>query len=347
MSDNPYNMDSSSFDADKYLNKLLKESSLQEIMDAEASIVKNVKNLHSDMQTLVYENYNKFISATDTIRKMKTDFNEMENEMNLLAAKMSSISTISETITGTLQDTRSQLTRLSGKHSLLKRLQFLSSLPTNLKKLIDAENYAQAITDYNYALNFLQQYGSQPSFKGIQEDIDSIIGGLKAKLKSDFQTTTTAQSLTEIGELLLQLGEKPSELAKDMLQSATRRLNEQIVMLQDQTSYPMDIDFIEFIDLGIDGFLQDLTLFVSAYHDMFLTGSKHLEQEADDFTERARDDLNVFVTKNMEKYLNLVQDRVEAETGQGDSQILLRALDRLHRRLSAMKNLCKDVDMTK
>lgn len=39
-------------------------------MDHEAEIIKNTQVLHSDMQTLVYENYNKFISATDTIRKV-------------------------------------------------------------------------------------------------------------------------------------------------------------------------------------------------------------------------------------------------------------------------------------
>lgn len=39
-------------------------------MDQEAEIVKDTQTLHSDMQTLVYENYNKFISATDTIKKV-------------------------------------------------------------------------------------------------------------------------------------------------------------------------------------------------------------------------------------------------------------------------------------
>lgn len=39
-------------------------------MDHETEIIKNTQILHSDMQTLVYENYNKFISATDTIRKV-------------------------------------------------------------------------------------------------------------------------------------------------------------------------------------------------------------------------------------------------------------------------------------
>lgn len=39
-------------------------------MDHETEVIKDTKTLHSDMQTLVYENYNKFISATDTIKKV-------------------------------------------------------------------------------------------------------------------------------------------------------------------------------------------------------------------------------------------------------------------------------------
>lgn len=43
---------------------------MKQIMDHENEIVKDTQTLHSDMQTLVYENYNKFISATDTIKKV-------------------------------------------------------------------------------------------------------------------------------------------------------------------------------------------------------------------------------------------------------------------------------------
>lgn len=41
-----------------------KECSLTELMDQESCMVKQIRSLDSDMQTLVYENYNKFISAT-------------------------------------------------------------------------------------------------------------------------------------------------------------------------------------------------------------------------------------------------------------------------------------------
>lgn len=311
-------------------------------MDTESSIVKDTQILHSEMQTLVYENYNKFITATETIRKMKTDFKEMESEMAQLNENMSSITSFSDQITGTLQETRSQLTKLSEKHSLLKRLSAISSLPKKLNTLVQENNYAQAVQDYKHAQKVLQQYGNQPSFKGIQEDCNVIIEDLKKRLKDDFQQTgkKTAQ-LTETGELLLQLDEKPSELSKEMLQFATQRLHEQLIQLQDQT----DRDMIEFIDSCIEGFLNDLTLVTSSFYEMFVM--KHYDTEDDSFQEMSRCNLNDFVNKNMNEFLTLVQDRVESETGHADSQILLRALDRLHRRLCAMRNLGRGIEIPK
>lgn len=44
--------------------QLRRECSLGELMDHETCMVKQIRSLDSDMQTLVYENYNKFISAT-------------------------------------------------------------------------------------------------------------------------------------------------------------------------------------------------------------------------------------------------------------------------------------------
>ena len=54
-----------------------------------------LQGLDSDMQTLVYENYNKFIAATETIRKMRVDFRGMEEEMEQLANSMTNITSFS------------------------------------------------------------------------------------------------------------------------------------------------------------------------------------------------------------------------------------------------------------
>lgn len=326
-----------------HIRCICQEMTLKEIMDTEACVVKETQTLHSDMQTLVYENYNKFISATDTIRKMKTDFLQMETEMNLLQANMDAITSSSGQINDTLKDTRQQLCKLSGKYSLLQKLQFLSRLPAKLKTLIQEKNYAQAVQDYGNAQKVLQNYGDHPSFQGIREDCLDMVNQMKEDLRQEFQMSgQSAESLTRCGELLLHLGERPSHLSKTMLTNANQRLYEQIVMLQDQT----DRDILEFIDLGIDGFLNDLNLVVSSYTEMFLF-KDYLDTEADDFQETCRTDLDAFISGNMLKYLSLIEERVEAETGKSDSQVLLRALDRLHRRLTAMKNLNKSLDMAK
>ena len=42
---------------------------LDELLQRHVAWSAEIKNLDSDMQMLVYENYNKFIRATDTIRR--------------------------------------------------------------------------------------------------------------------------------------------------------------------------------------------------------------------------------------------------------------------------------------
>lgn len=54
-----------------FFRQLLKECTLTDLMDKEQEIYKQIQALDGEMQTLVYENYNKFISATDTIRKVR------------------------------------------------------------------------------------------------------------------------------------------------------------------------------------------------------------------------------------------------------------------------------------
>lgn len=65
-----------------------------------------MKKLDSDMQMLVYENYNKFISATDTIRKMAQNVEGMEAEMADLGSSVDRISESSAKVNAALEGER-------------------------------------------------------------------------------------------------------------------------------------------------------------------------------------------------------------------------------------------------
>jgi hypothetical protein len=77
-------MDSPAFNADKHIAQMLKSFTLEKMMSEHHNMAREIKNLDSDMQQLVYENYNKFIAATDTIRTMKTNVDGMGGDMERL-----------------------------------------------------------------------------------------------------------------------------------------------------------------------------------------------------------------------------------------------------------------------
>lgn len=74
--------------------------------------VREVKKLDSDMQMLVYENYNKFISATDTIRKMAQNVEGMETEMTDLKRSMDRIADSSATVNASLEGMQERETKI-------------------------------------------------------------------------------------------------------------------------------------------------------------------------------------------------------------------------------------------
>uniref|UniRef100_A0A8B9HRM2 Vacuolar protein sorting-associated protein 51 homolog n=1 Tax=Astyanax mexicanus TaxID=7994 RepID=A0A8B9HRM2_ASTMX len=365
----PCDINGAHFDPEIYLNKLRKECSLAELMDQESCMVKQIRSLDSDMQTLVYENYNKFISATDTIRKMKNDFKKMEDEMDCLSTNMSAITEFSARISGTLQDQHTQITKLSGVHTLLRKLQFLFELPARLNKCLELQAYAQAVSSHRRARCVLQQYSHMPSFRGIQDDCHAIMERLAHQLRQKFRDGgTSAKELSECVELLLQLEEPAEELCDKFLSHAQTRLEEDLrsleAELKDSTvtnvsgdsarnpSSPSETlmsihlispasraDILEFIDRGCNEFVSNLCLVIASYQELFINRPQEGNLAFKNIPQMANSKLHLFVDSLASKYFSLVERRIQEEKGVGDNSLLVRALDRFHRRLQAVSKL--------
>uniref|UniRef100_A0A096MDB4 Vacuolar protein sorting-associated protein 51 homolog n=1 Tax=Poecilia formosa TaxID=48698 RepID=A0A096MDB4_POEFO len=330
----PCDINGPHFDPELYLNKLRRECSLSELMDHETCMVKQIRSLDSDMQTLVYENYNKFISATDTIRKMKNDFKKMEDEMDCLSANMAAITDFSASISGTLQDQHAQITKLSGVHTLLRKLQFLFELPARLNKCLELQAYAQAVSSHRRARCVLQQYSHLPSFKGIQDDCNAIMEKLAQELRQKFRDGgTSAKDLSECVELLLQLDEPAEELCDKFLSHAGSRLELDLQGLEAEIKPypPTPADILEFIDRGCNEFVSSLCLVITSYQELFVNHAQTGEM--------ANGKLQAFVDDLAARYFSLVERRIQEEKGVGDNSLLVRALDRFHRRLQAVAKL--------
>jgi hypothetical protein len=77
-------LDSPHFDVSSYTSNVLKSEGVVELLNTDNSLVAgifviehkvtrvDIRRLDSSMKTLVYENYNKFIHATETVRQVST-----------------------------------------------------------------------------------------------------------------------------------------------------------------------------------------------------------------------------------------------------------------------------------
>ncbi|KAG0055173.1 Vacuolar protein sorting-associated protein 51 [Linnemannia elongata] len=225
----PYDLDSHAFEVDKYMHKMFVEKQLPGLVQADNELVADIRQLDGDMKTLVYENYSKFLSATDTINKMKSNVDNLESEMARLTQNIGKIATSSSAIHSSLGGKREKIRQLNGVHSLLTKLQFVFELPTNLHQCLETESYTQAVKSYCRTLHLLQHYKHLTVFTGIERECKAIMVQVAQKIRQRMCSDTA--SITEITEsvgLLLALKEDPVALWKQYLglsMSALRKVN--------------------------------------------------------------------------------------------------------------------------
>ncbi len=64
-------LDAADFNADEYVARVVAESGLEDLLRLYAQVVGEVRALDAEKKALVYDNYSKLITATETIRKVR------------------------------------------------------------------------------------------------------------------------------------------------------------------------------------------------------------------------------------------------------------------------------------
>lgn len=113
---------------DAVVDGLIKNNSLTSLIEEESRLNRQIKMLNSEFHTLLYENYNKLISAAQIIGKMSSNFDHMEEEINSLSTNFEDIIKQSGQLSINLSDKFKNLSKLSTKYSELKRLQYAGDL---------------------------------------------------------------------------------------------------------------------------------------------------------------------------------------------------------------------------
>jgi hypothetical protein len=193
--DESFDIDAGGFAPERYVESLLQTKSMEELLRCDDKMVKEVKSLDSDMRELVYENYNKFIAATDTIRKMRGDVASMEEEMERLTATMDQVGASSGALNASLASKRDDVDKLVGVRRLLQKLEFLFELPAKLSAAIEGGRYGAAVADFTQVSGILKRYSHVSSFEAIRVESSVAIDGLCVTLMAAVRAALSASAL--------------------------------------------------------------------------------------------------------------------------------------------------------
>ncbi|KJH50607.1 Vps51/Vps67 [Dictyocaulus viviparus] len=200
------------FDVDAYLSVQLKEKTLSELVKEEEEMVASVRRLDSDVHQLVYENYNKFLTATSTVRKIQDEFNLLDSEMESLSKNMKNISDLIGELDSVLGSKRGNVVQLGSSYKVIKNLQSIFELPAILQASLDEGKYENVVRLYLLARNCLGKYSDMENVCEIQRKADAIIVEAEKQLiKSIDHCCDDIDSVSEAVGLLLKLGKDSEE----------------------------------------------------------------------------------------------------------------------------------------
>lgn len=161
--DDPLDLDSKGFDWTQYMMKLLEEGNVATLLYTENRLSSEINQLEGEMKTLVYENYNRFILATQTITTMKHNIDEMEVEVKRLVDSMDKIIEQNDIVDMSLKDLENHLNEMRRKLSALDGLEVILKFPEYFAKI---EDPSVAADEYS---RFIQSSGTFQSAEGMEK----------------------------------------------------------------------------------------------------------------------------------------------------------------------------------
>jgi len=197
------NLNSVHFAPEKYVGKLLKERSLKGLMLLSSENSTKARELDTELQGLVYDNYNRFISATETIRKMRDNVVRMDEKLHTLEKNIDQVDHLTQSLQGKLEKGRNTIEEKIAISRMMKQIQFLVELPQQVRRCLNEGSYAVGAKYWAAGDNILHRHSDIASFRHILEESRSVALELQKVVLDRIRSTSMEgkHSLRETTEL--------------------------------------------------------------------------------------------------------------------------------------------------
>ncbi|KAH0793927.1 vacuolar protein sorting-associated protein 51 [Histomonas meleagridis] len=200
-------IDSPNFDAKAFFEDKVKNDTLTQLLARENSLVTDIRAFDNDLQTLVYDNYSKFLGASDTVHSLSGHIVTLTEQMDRLKSSLTGVAQHNDQISADLESNRQKIQRLVGISRLLERVEFISKLPARLRSYLKNDQYSDAVNIWCKVERILSTQQHFPSFQRIHEECISIMDEVKARVRGQMLNTdvSVTDSIT-YAILLVKLG---------------------------------------------------------------------------------------------------------------------------------------------
>ncbi|KAJ3436726.1 vacuolar protein sorting-associated protein 51 [Anaeramoeba flamelloides] len=211
-------LDSGRFQVDLYFNKIIKENNIEKLVQQQKKTKKELKEYDNSLQKLVYQNYHKFLSATDMIKDMSSTVDNMEGEINKLTMHMKNLEKYQANIDNKMNVKRTKINNLINNHELVTKLQFLFELPQKMRLCIKMGEHSQAVNDYLKCCGALHRHSNLASFQGIISECNEIVSEIKKYLFGILRDRQSKKkNINQVVRLLISLDVPLDQLTDDLL----------------------------------------------------------------------------------------------------------------------------------
>lgn len=180
-------LDKPGFDAEAYVNNILATSGLSGVLRVEADLVSQIRNFDSDRKSLVYDNYSKLLSATSTIRRMRTNMDPLAPTTHTLAPAISHIAETAASLSTSMQalprkpsgiDIRVQSEdseTITRKRNEKDTVRWVLDTPRRLQALIDEDRDEEAEKDWDTVSKILDKWDGVNGVRELRERCEEIM----------------------------------------------------------------------------------------------------------------------------------------------------------------------------
>ncbi|RKP22920.1 hypothetical protein SYNPS1DRAFT_31406, partial [Syncephalis pseudoplumigaleata] len=147
-----------------------------------------IRQLDSDMKSLVYENYGKFISATDTMRQMKDRLVLMREQLGELNQRVERANKTDKQVGADLAEDQRRIAALDREHHTLSELGVLFELPSQLLSHLAHDHLADAVRAFRHAAPLLDQFRNEPGYEGIESESREIMAKVAQQLQKNLHS---------------------------------------------------------------------------------------------------------------------------------------------------------------